>query len=321
MDKKTLWKELKKHYILFLLAIAFVILLIGLGVYGVIQSNGVTPIASIFPEDSLKTSLQPGKLERYKKELIEGEKQAYKRKIALEEIVSMDFSQHIKGTHNQKSTDTSTLNKPLVSTFREIKERDLPKATYSGKVTLLKKARSKRMLSSIEKRQSPDGFYIIKADTHEPGSKEKASSTTFAKAVIHGNQKVKGSGTVCLRLLEEAAFGGHSYPKNSILYGRVRGVISGRVQITISQVKGAKLNLSVYDGDYSEGIACKMNEVVDQVARESRDDVLNEALSSLPYGGVAGGIAQLGRSVIRRTKRPPTIYLADGYRIFLANTK
>jgi hypothetical protein len=121
--------------------------------------------------------------------------------------------------------------------------------------------------------------------------------------------------------LEESAFGGSIYPKNTILYGRIKGGISGRLRISISQIKDSKVNLSVYDGDYTEGIAYQMRERVEEVAKESRDEALNEVLSSLPYGGVAGGLAQLGRNVARKAKQPNTIYLSDGYEVFIANAK
>ncbi len=320
MKKNTLWKRLKKHYILFMVGSLAFILTIFLGLYKVIHSHRATPIAHIDPADSVKTTSLPGKLERYKKELIEQEKEAYKRKIALDEIISMDFSQEMKIAQHQKSKDTSRSIKPLENTFEKekIKEAELPKVS-SGKISIQNKVKTKQ--PSAEKQKALSSFYTIKADTHELESGEKVSSATFAKAIIHGNQKVRGGGIVCLRLLEEAFFGSHTYPKNTILYGRVRGGMSGRVQITVLQPKDSKVNLSVYDQDYSEGIAYQMRETVNEIARESRDDALNEALSSLPYGGVAGGIAQLGKNVMKRTKRPPTIYLADGYQIFIANTK
>jgi hypothetical protein len=317
MEQTTLWKRLRKHYILVLIGLIVLLLFVSFGVYKAIQPQRATPIAYISVEDSLKTTTLPGKLERYKKELIEQEKQAYRRKVAMEQIVSMDFSQEMKLAKKGMLKDTPQGEKPTenISKIQRIQNGESVVADRAKK-PLIKK--STKAHFSRGERKSDENFYTIKKDsTNNPYKRENA----FVKALIHGNQKIKGGGKVCLRLVEEAAFGGNVLPRNTILYARISGAVSGRIRIVVSQVKEAKVNLSVYDQDYVEGIAYQMSETISEVATESRDEALNEVLSSLPYGGVAGGLAQLGRNVARKTKRPNTIYLADGYEVFIANAK
>jgi hypothetical protein len=283
----------------------------------VLYSPGTTPIASISPKDSVKTSLLPGKLESYKKELIEEEKEAYKRKIALDEIVSMDFSHETKVNRTQKWADTLQLHTPYENSREKqlIKKTILP-ASAIKKPILLKSSKTNW---ATEQTKAGDGFYTIRPGIQvDEFQGQPSDNNTFVKALIHGNQKVKGGGTVCLRLMEEASFYNHTYPKNTIFYGRIKGGSGGRVQISISQVKERRVELSVYDRDYREGIAYQMKEMTGEIARESREDALNEVLSSLPYGGVAGGLAQLGRNIGRKAKQTGNIYLADGYEIFIA---
>lgn len=229
MEKYTLWKRLRKHYILLLVGSLFLLLLIFLGVYRVMHSYRATPIAHISPGDSLQTTTLPGKLERYKKELIEQEKEAYKRKVALDEIVSMDFSQNMKNDNFPKPKESGQ-----PANGREgLQEKEtttpaigsLQQHTSAAKPVQKK---NKLVKDAVEVKKAEDGFYTIKPDS------SKAATYSFIKALIHGNQKVKPGGTVCLRLLESVSFGNHTYPKNTILYGRIRGGMSGRVQITIS---------------------------------------------------------------------------------------
>jgi hypothetical protein len=318
MEPITLWKRLKKHYLLVLTGLFGLMLLLFFGIYQAFYSAGATPIAHISPEDSVKTTLLPGKLERYKKELLEEEKAAYKRKLALDEIVSMDFSRKMKADEARRLTDTVPLH-PL--------PEEAPQGEVVKKAQLSKPAKTKKQIQRKTEKTSQstgeikadEGFYTIKTGTHTIEVQgQKASAPTFVRALIHGNQKVKIGGIVCLRLAEKAAFDSHTYPVNTIFYGRIKSGSAGRVQILISQVKQKRVSLSVYDQDYMEGIPYQMKEVAGEIARESREEALNEVLSSLPYGGVAGGLAQLGRNIGRKAKQPASIYLADGYEIFIA---
>jgi hypothetical protein len=318
MEQITFWQRLKKHYILVLAGLLSFLLLITFGVYRVLHSRRTTPIAWISPKDSLETAILPPKLEMYRKELMEQEKQAYQRKAALEEIISMDFSQRAKAAQGQKPKQKVESAQPPENILKtkELSGADLPETVSRNRPA---RSQSHRKQSPAGAKKAADGFYTIKAGNQaERAGAEKADEHIFVKALIHGDQKIKGGGTVCLRLLEQATFGGSVYPKNTILYGRINGGMNGRVQIAISQVKASKVHLSVYDQDYREGIAYQKREAVSEISRESRDDALEEVFSSLPYGGVAGGLAGLGRNVMRRTKQVNTIYLSDGYEVFIA---
>jgi hypothetical protein len=128
------------------------------------------------------------------------------------------------------------------------------------------------------------------------------------------------NGAVRIRLEEALLVNGSSFPENTILTGRVSGQNNGRLKINISQIEGVRVNLQVHDGDYTEGIAYQTKEVVSELASEAGSEAVDEILSSLPYGGVAGGLVKLGKSATRKTRRNTPIYLADGYRVFLTAT-
>lgn len=318
------WKRLKRHWVWLLFTIGAFLLLIMGGMYRMINLQGTTPIAHISPEDSLKTRLLPGKLESYKKELLEQEKEAYKRNLALDEIVSMDFSQEMK-----KST---LMHKGKSDKGAEELDKVEEKQSAAPQTTLATLQNRPVSTKSVQRNYKPinhstgvkiaaDGFYTIRSEHSLGVKRSETDSHSFIKALIHGNQKVKGNGAICIRLLEEATWNNHTYPKNTILYGRIRGAVSGRVKIAISQINSSNVQLSVYDGDYSEGIAYQMREMVNEIAREGRNEALNEVFSSIPYGGIAGGLAQLGRSVTRKTGQIPNIYLSDGYQIFIVQDK
>lgn len=318
---QTLFKNLRKHYFISLIGF-FGLLLLGIGGYvSVKRYSFSTPIARIEPKDSLESAtINKSKLDAYKKEIEQEEKQAYQRKMAMDEIIAMDFSQKA----NKRITNRETSYKKKQSQQMAQNTDSLPENKQALRNThnIPEPVRRKKSpaLKRLPGNLLPDGFYTIKAREKEVNTVNQFSSQPYCKALIFGNQKLQVNGAVRIRLEESLLVNGLSFPENTILTGRVNGQNNGRLKINISQINGEKVNLQVHDHDYTQGIAYKTKEVVNEVASEAGSEAMDEILSFLPYGGIAGGLAKLGKSATRKTRKNTTIYLADGYRVFLTAT-
>jgi hypothetical protein len=180
VEQITLWKRLRKHYIPVLVGLIALSLLASFGVYQAMHAYRATPIAHISPEDSLQTTTLPGKLERYKKELIEQEKQAYRRKVAMDEIVSMDFSQEMKLAGNGKLKNTPQPAKPLENIFEKQNTQKADSIVAQRvKKPLPRKIKKAHWLKG--ERKTDDGFFIIKTDDTDIKNGGRRGENTLRK--------------------------------------------------------------------------------------------------------------------------------------------
>jgi hypothetical protein len=317
---QDIFKNLRKHYFISLIGF-FGLLLLGIGGYVSVKRYQVsTPIARIEPKDSLEAAIKGSKLDMYKKENEQEEKQAYQRKMAMDEIIAIDFSGRAdKHTANRRPNDKTKQSQPLNRKTDTLLQYSQPllKPHVPSKPVRQKQSPAIKPLTS---ESAADGFYTIKANEKEDNAATQIASQAYYKALIFGNQKLQVNAAVRIRLEDNLRINGLSFPENTILTGRVSGQTNGRLKINISQIEGVRVNLQVHDQDYTEGIAYQTKEVVSEVASEAGSEAVDEILSSLPYGGIAGGLARLGKSATRKTRRNVTLFLADGYRIFLTAT-
>jgi hypothetical protein len=319
MQKISFFKRLKKHWLITLLGFSGLSLLLIASYVSLMHHKVSTPIARIEPKDSLEASLKGSKLEVYKKQIQQEEKEAYQRKMALDEIISMDFSQTAGKPIGRKTGLISSIIKKPEAALKTVDStsdinRALPISLPSVKQVQRKNKPTKKEFS---KERVEDGFQTIKPTSKELTKQESDGTQQFIKAQIFGNQKVRINGTVRLRLAQKLEINGLTLPENTILSGRVTSQINGRLKINIAQIDGRRVSLQVHDQDYVEGIAFQTKEVIQEVASQAKNEAMEEVLSSLPYGGIAGGLAKLGRSAARKTRKNTTLYLADGYEILL----
>ena len=165
-----------------------------------------------------------------------------------------------------------------------------------------------------------NGFYTIKADIANSQGTDSLSGTkiNFFNAVVNGDQKLIGNAILSLRLTEAATVNGHTFPRNTLVYGRASGGMGGRIKVRVTRIQTVPVVLAVFDNDYQEGIAYLSNEPVSTALADTRDGAVDEVLNAIPYGGVASGLADLGKSIVRKSRKAKPVFLADGYPVFIA---
>lgn len=302
---------LRKHWLPVAAGVLGLILLVMLAVGSIRRYQRSTPIARIEPEDSLSALPVPSRLGRYREEMERIKRENIRRQRSLEHIVAMDFGS-MGEEKPEAEREPEALPEPA-SPAVPGKER-LPRAREKEAPGKVKQNRQEQMRSS---RLSPveveNPFYTLKVET--PQAIASGEQRSFYRAVVHGDQQVEKNGPLSLRLLEDVREGAQLLPRNSLLYGRLTGSGGGRLKIQITTPGPLKLN--VYDQDYQEGILYLQEEAVPSALAESSDDALNQLLVSLPYGGVASGLTGLGRNLVRKKRKQNSIFLADGYPLFI----
>lgn len=298
---------LRKHWLPVAAGVLGLILLVMLAVGSIRRYQRSTPIARIEPEDSLSALPVPSRLGRYREEMERIKRENIRRQRSLEQIVAMDF-----GSMEEEKPEAEALPEPA-SPAVPGKER-LPRAREKEAPGKVKQNRQEQMRSSqLSPVEAENPFYTLKVET--PQAIASGEQRSFYRAVVHGDQQVEQNGTLSLRLLEDVREGAQLFPRNSLLYGRLAGAGGGRLKIRVTTPGPLKLN--VYDQDYQEGILYLQEEAVPSALAESRDDALSQLLVSLPYGGVASGLTGLGRNLVRKKRKQNSIFLADGYPLFI----
>lgn len=327
------------------------LLLFGLYVTkNMLRFSMATPIAFITPEDSITAPDPPSRLDSYKREIEEIKKETARRRLAMDRIIGMDFGK--LGQSDEAGNRATTL-------FEPNRERNLPREeagkgieennnrdnreNQKGQVHFAQKkgeAASKYGKQKAQNEpsrkppQSPsavrvDGpskdtnFFVVRSQKENNQVEDSAADADprFLKAVVNGNQKLTGNATITLRIIEAFTVNGKKFPPNTLVYGRVSGGVGGRLKVKISRVFSIPVQMVVFDQDFMQGIAYEYNEPVGDAVAESGNDALDEILYSIPYGGVASGIADLGRNITRKSRKIKPVFLADGYPLYVAFEK
>jgi hypothetical protein len=149
----------------------------------------------------------------------------------------------------------------------------------------------------------------------------EATSAKLVKALIEGDHTLSIGAPLRLRLTGQAQWSGEVFPANTLCYGRLIDGSNGRIHIAIHAMGDTPLSLAVFDQDLKEGIRYQLPQPVSEALKETSNQALNEVFSSLPYGGVAGGIARLGRNLFGKIGKGKQgrIHLADGYQVWVGN--
>ena len=325
MNRKITADKLKdwmvKNWLLVALGGLWILLIVAFGMQGLRKFNLSTPIAKIDPEDSLNVANSLSKLESYRNEMEEMKSEHFRKRLAMEKIVAMDFgAMRIIGKEEGDaeglpySGSENKASQLMVST----EEMNASKSKYKRK-----KVRKSPVRADVGQKEKNDSawapFYTIKAEgsTYQETNQQAAPLTQFFRAVIDGDQKVFSNSTVSLRLLEEMKVGGQVFPRHTLVHGRLSGGSGGRLKISISNINGIPVKMLVYDQDYHEGIAYARDEPLSSSLEESRDHALDQILFSVPFGDVFNGVAQAGRKMLQKNSRSKPLFLADGYPLFI----
>ena len=325
--KQSKWRQwLRKHrWILAAGALGFTLLVL-LALGSIRRFRAETPIASIEPDAKLpdeggtKEQLlkQPTRLERYRQEMEGVKREHAKRRHSMETIVAMDFGSMSRDPADPERQADST----EISRFEEksSKAKILRNDDRTEKIVLPPEAprpvKAQRLLKPTAARQQavqPDPFYTVRAVPAVVSMQQQE----LYRAVVHGDQELQPQATLLLRLLEDMQVGEHHFPRNSLLYGKLSGTGGGRLKLRILRVGAVPVRMHVYDQDYQEGIFYRQEEPLPAALSESRDDAFNQLLHAVPYGGVAGGLAGLGRSFLRKNRKEESHFLADGYPLYV----
>lgn len=329
--KQRKWRQwLRKQWRILALGVLGLALLVLLALGSIRRYQSATPIASIEPDVLLHgdghpeegVPKQPSRLERYRQEIEGVRKENARRRRSMETIVAMDFG--------RMSREASATERPADSTAVPQSEKkpiaQIPRKEEVAEPTLIPPANPRparpgqqpveQAPAARQQEAQADPFYTIRAEQSAVAAPQEQQG--LYRALVHGDQRLEPQATLLLRLLEDIQVGEHHFPKNSLLYGKLSGTGAGRLRVRILRVGAVPVRMQVYDQDYQEGIFYRQEEPLPAALAESREDAMNQLLHAVPYGGVAGGLAGLGRSFIRKSRKDKSLFLADGYPLFVS---
>ncbi len=178
-----------------------------------------------------------------------------------------------------------------------------------------------------------DYFNTVKADNKSGNEKEQPakpqSNEHYVTGVVNGNQLIRNGKRVSFRITEATTINGNYVPRNTLVTG-LAYLGSNRVTFEIASIKISNqttpLKLKTLDQDMVEGLAFDgdnpIRNDVRQGTTQALDDISNQALSYIPYAGIAYAGKSLGRGLSRalssgtNRKKAQEIMLEDGYKVF-----
>lgn len=187
------------------------------------------------------------------------------------------------------------------------------------KVSVAKKALKRRSQTSQEKIRKdsvaiqpiPTPSLLFQSVRAEP----PALQARFISCVIHGDQQVTNQTRLVLRLSEPTRVGGKEIPAGTLLYGLAL-FSQNRLQIQVSQIGPITAPYQVYDHTYQPGIWLDRNNDRSPVVTATQQFLLREGqrqVSRLPLPL----IPQMGRGLMQRRRRHTSVFLPDGFPLFL----
>ncbi|MDO1449840.1 conjugative transposon protein TraM [Rhodocytophaga aerolata] len=230
----------------------------------------------------------------------------------------------IKGKDTNKIKDPLTGTLPAGDGFYTLKRAGATKegATMGGATTRQANTlqADTRQASTLQADATTANARLGDA-TSVPATSVPATPSKLVRAVIEGDHSLSIGAPLRLRLTGQALWSGEVFPANTLCYGRLTGGSNGRVTIHITRMGNTPLSLSVFDQDLKEGIRYGLQQPESEALTETSHQALNEVFSSLPYGGVAGGLARLGRNLFGKIGKGKQgrIHLADGYQVWVGN--
>ena len=316
-DKILRVKRWMRRYWLLLTAGLLCVLLCGLWLVLKLSAfQTVAPIAHISPDDSLQTAGPVSKLEGYRREMEEVHHQQYRQQQAMEKIVAMDFGSILKAGEERVQADSVRPSLPpqeeeLQSSELRQKTKKQPRVAVFPPQPQVVQSVDMVEREAAEAVAAPP-FYTIRAETDAP-----PQGKSYYKAAIHGNQPLLPNTPLCFRLLDSLPLGEKVFPRNTLLYGKWEGSSSGRQHINIYQVMGMPLTLRVHDLDYREGLLSVQAEALPPVLAEGREEVVDQLLYTVPYGGWLSGLARAGKKLLSKKGSHKPLQLTDGQLVFL----
>lgn len=308
MDKQKIRNWLIKYWYVvpFLTGL---IALVGVYLYARLSEPLInTPLLQPRP-DSVTTKHQSGNRTKSLEERIKQEEKAriFGKRKNWDEIIPMDFSRFIIPNQQESSADhassESTTENPTAKK---------PDKVYS-EAKVVKPPKIVKAVDSIETIEKSVPFFTLK--TSDQQQENKGPDSQWIKAVVHGDQQLQGTSYLTLRTIEGVSIRDKKIAKNTIFKGKAT-VSRNQVKINISRIGNIPVDWMVHDHDYTPGIMIPGKKPVQQSVEDSGEDLLDHALTGVPYGG----LARAGRNILRgtaRNRRTPTVFLPDGYLVYV----
>ena len=164
---------------------------------------------------------------------------------------------------------------------------------------------------------APSFFQPVRAVSASSGA---ALSQRFLSCVVHGDQEVGNRKRMVLRLTKSATVNGKEVPIGTLVYGMAR-LAQDRIQVSVSRIGTQAVSYQVYDHTHHAGILLDEQEnIVEDAAKESAYRQGQRQLGRRRSGELPTQVASdLARDLLGRARRKrPTIFLPDGYPLYLA---
>ncbi|MEA5462001.1 conjugative transposon protein TraM [Arcicella sp. LKC2W] len=237
-----------------------------------------------------------------------------------------------------------TTNKNLTYEERKIADRSKNRKPKQKKDWVLEESKPKARITEpitesignegqTKSANIDDYFNTVKADNKNADSKVQPAKPQvnehYVTGVVNGNQLIKNGKRVSFRITEATTINGNFVPRNTLVTG-LAYLGNNRVTFEIASIKinnqTTPLKLKTLDQDMVEGLAFDGDNPVRNDVRQGTtqaiDDISNEALSYIPYAGIAYAGKSLGRGLSRalssgtNRKKAQEIMLEDGYKVF-----
>jgi len=168
---------------------------------------------------------------------------------------------------------------------------------------------------------------VVKADTlpvslfQTVKAQDTFVSTTgkhFVACQVHGDQELSGQRRIVLRLSKELHVDSQSFAAGTLLYGNVQFSMD-RMRVSISRIGELPASFRVHDHTYHEGILLQQSD--QRIEQATTEAALQEAGQSIQQLPSRAGIALAQNLLNAARRRPNTIFLPDGFPLFIAQTQ
>jgi hypothetical protein len=140
----------------------------------------------------------------------------------------------------------------------------------------------------------------------------------FVACQVHGDQELSNQQRLVLRLSEELQVDNQSLAAGTLLYGNVQFSMD-RIRVSISRIGELPASFRVHDHTYHEGILLQQKDQrLEQATTEAALQQAGQSAMQLPS---RAGITLAQNLLNAARRRPNTIFLPDGFPLFIAPTK
>lgn len=209
-------------------------------------------------------------------------------------------------TENQVKEEKPQKARPSTSSS----EKKVYKSQIQENLDKMDQEEKKQEENTATQKQRRESFY---SSTKQKEENNQDGTSSYIKAVIHTQQKIKHGSTVRMRITENCKIGGQNINANTIIYG-VASIGQERVNISIRSINSGRsiitANMAVYDNDGIEGIYIP-GLVRHEAARESVNEGLSGVKVDLPV------VKNVPVNVTRKENQQQSATLTNEYRIIL----